>query len=233
MVLLTFYTLREMYPDKRIAVIAAILAGVLWENLFYSSRFHTENLALIFELLAIVFFIKGYVRKEPVFKIPLRFSLFVVVVCAILTVLFRPGNIVAFPSFVLFLFLINSGWALETPAKRKRLLIVLGAVVVCGVIILLNLNRIPLIDSYLRPDNPLGWNSLTFFYGLFQSTIPTIPSFFFYAFLLGLGIITMSLWSYYPHIKRWGRSSELLTLKSDVFNLFFHVYTSKLNMVPR
>ncbi|HUS50290.1 MAG TPA: hypothetical protein VMZ91_08990, partial [Candidatus Paceibacterota bacterium] len=45
---LLYFVIKEMYPDKKIAIISVAILSVLWEHVFYSNRFHTENFSLIF-----------------------------------------------------------------------------------------------------------------------------------------------------------------------------------------
>ena len=55
LIFLTYRIMSEMYSDKRIALISTAILSVLWESLFYSNRFHTENISLIFEFNNISF----------------------------------------------------------------------------------------------------------------------------------------------------------------------------------
>jgi hypothetical protein len=57
-IILVYLVLKEMYPDRRIALIGMALMAVLWENVFYSNRFMTENWSLMFQLAAFYIFFK-------------------------------------------------------------------------------------------------------------------------------------------------------------------------------
>ena len=63
-IFLLYLCIKEMYSDKKIAIVSILILSVLWEHVFYSNRFHTENSALIFELLAILVLFKSYLKKE-------------------------------------------------------------------------------------------------------------------------------------------------------------------------
>jgi hypothetical protein len=90
---LAYFMIKEMYPDMKVALISAAILSVLWEHIFYSNRFHTENFALIFEFLAIFILFKGYMKKEKIWFLQPKYSLVVALLFSLISVIFRPGNI--------------------------------------------------------------------------------------------------------------------------------------------
>src|SRR3989338_8017051 len=85
-VVLVYFICKEMYEDKRIALIASFLMAVLWEHLFNTVRFHIDILALFTGLLAIYVFWKGYEKKEKIFgKINPNWAIPLTVILSILT----------------------------------------------------------------------------------------------------------------------------------------------------
>jgi len=214
-VLLTYFLVKQMYPDKRVALISMILMGVLWEHLFYSNRFHTENIALIFEFLAILVLYQCYFKKQELYFIKAKYSLIYVLLFTVLSFLFRPGNILFAPAIILFLIIVNK----DKIFNKKGLigLIIFAFLLICSFIF----TNIPqsFLNQYLHLDVPLGWNSLTVFYGFFQSVISPIPSILFYALLIGFIVILFKSSIILDKIKSIKVDSEDLEFKSNIFNL--------------
>jgi len=62
--LVIYLLAKEMYKDKKIALISAFIMSIFWMLIFYSMRIMTDSLSLLFGLLALLFFWKGYVKKQ-------------------------------------------------------------------------------------------------------------------------------------------------------------------------
>lgn len=62
-ILLTYLVGKEMYT-KKIGLIAAYIMSIFWLLIFNTTRVHTDALAMVFNLLAIYFFWKGYVKEK-------------------------------------------------------------------------------------------------------------------------------------------------------------------------
>jgi hypothetical protein len=214
-VILTYFLVRQMYPDKRIALLSMIIMGVLWEHVFYSNRFHTENIALLFEFLALIVFYKSYLKKEKTWFINPKYSLIYVFLLTLISFLFRPGNIIFAPPLILFILLLNKDKVLT----KKWLMS--GAVFVVAIIASFIFTDIPqsFLKQYLHLDWPIGWNSMTAFYGFFQSVITPIPSLLFYAFLIGFFIVLFKVLLIGDKIKNLKPNSEDLEFKSNILNL--------------
>ena len=75
------------------------------------------------------------------------------------------------------------------------------------------------LKMYTHFSESLGWNSLNVFYGFFQSFITNLPSLLFYAFLIGLAIVTFKTILILDQVKKFKVDSENLEFKSDLFNL--------------
>lgn len=219
LLIFTFYFLiKEMYSDRKIALVSTIILGVLWENLFYSNRFQTENLSVVFEFLALLIFFKVYVKKEKLGFITPAVSLLGVLLFSIISVLIRPGNITFLPAVVLFFILINQSFI--TSGKNKILSYTLIIIfIVLSILILLNLKSIPIISTNYHPEWKLGWSSLTVFNGYFGSVVPNIPPILLYAFLLGLILVIFNVFVLIDRIKDIHRDNNHMNFKSDTFNL--------------
>lgn len=218
-ILLTYFIILEMYPDKKIALISTAIISVLWEHLFYSNRFHTENFSLIFEFLAIFILFRCYTKKQNLSFIKPKYSLLWILFLSALSIFFRPGNMIFVPAILIFLFVINANYI---RASFKRTAIagsLLLALAVALVLLLINASKLPLIASYYHPHNPLAWNSFSIFYYFYQSVNPYIPSLLLYLFILGIFLSFLSIYLYFHKIKKFERNSEDLEIKSDVFNI--------------
>jgi 4-amino-4-deoxy-L-arabinose transferase-like glycosyltransferase len=62
-VLMTYLLGKEFY-NKKIGIIASLIMSVFWLLIFNTARVHTDALALLFNLLAIYFFWKGYIKQQ-------------------------------------------------------------------------------------------------------------------------------------------------------------------------
>ena len=221
LIFLTYIMIKEMYPDKKVALISTAILSVLWENLFYSNRFHTENLALIFEFLAIFILFKTYMKKENAWFITPKYSLIWIALLSFISIIFRPGNIMFVPAVFLFIIILNRSFFLS-----KKGLLVSGIFIVLAIIaafIVLPRMAPEGFAGYYHPENPFAWNVLAVFYGFYQSIAPWIPSVFFYTFLFGLLILVLDISIGFAKLKKISRTAEDLELKSDIFNVILLV----------
>ena len=208
-ILLVYLTVNEMYGKKN-AIISTLIITVLWEHLFYSNRFHTENLALLFQLLATFIFFRSYLKKQNSWIISPKFSLFAVVICAGISVLFRPGNIIAIPALLLFFILVNQSKIWE----KISLILLIAIPLLIGIVYMANLPQSGLLN-YLNLQNPIAWNSIN----IFQSFYPAfnlIPSVLFYCFIYGFLACLVGIILSYEKLKLQNDDSQL-KFKSDIF----------------
>jgi hypothetical protein len=214
-IVLTYFMIREMYPDKRIALVSTLIIAVLWEHLFYSNRFQTENIALIFQFLAIFLFFRCYLRKKDFYFIKAKYSLIWVITLSILSFLFRPGNIMFIPALFLFFLILNKD-KVFTKTGLSSILILFFAVTAS---VLVSEKLMAFVNQYVFLSEPLGWHSLTVFYGFYQSFVPNLPPLFFYAFLIGAVVVLFRTILILDSIKTLEVDSENLEFKSDLFNI--------------
>lgn len=221
---LTYFCIREMYDDKRIALISILIIGILWEHIFYSNRFHTENFSLIFLFLAVLVLFRCYMKKQDLFFIKPKYSLLWIIIFSVISVLFRAGNVIVLPILVLFILILNKDKLLFT--KKGR--IILFFIIFLGILSLIIVPRLSFAKTYLdifyMPNNPIAWNNLNVFYGFYQSVIANVPSIFFYFFLAGIIIFLIDLILGYERLKKISMGKENLTLKSDIFNFLIIVF---------
>jgi len=62
-VILTYLLGKEIY-NKKIGLIASFIMSVFWISIFNATRIHADTLALLFSLLGIYFFWKGYISNK-------------------------------------------------------------------------------------------------------------------------------------------------------------------------
>ena len=213
-----YFLIIEMYSDKRIAIISTILFGVLWESLFYSNRFQTEHLSLLFELFAFLILFKVYMKKEKLSFITPKLSLLWILLFSILSILIRSGSAPFFPTIILFIILLHQSFFTD----KKNKVVSITALILSIILILyvyLNLEKIPIINIAYHPDFELGWASLTVFRGFFDSVIPNIPPVLLYTFYIGFFLTLFNTFFLIDKIKNIKKDSSILEFKSDLFNL--------------
>jgi len=218
-----YFLIKEMYPDKRIALISTIIFGVLWEHLFYSNRFHTENISILFEFLALFILFRVYVKKQDFGIIKSKYSLILILIFSMISLFVRPGNLPFFPALVLFIILLNQPLFYHEKYKKYAWIFLIG-LIVTSLFILLNLNSIPLLNAYYIPERPITFNSLTIFNQFYQSVVPNIPPVFFWAFLIGVSLSLINTFIIIDKIKRIKRDSNYMDFKSDIFNFLLFVF---------
>ncbi|MEI6058818.1 MAG: hypothetical protein WCP89_03540 [archaeon] len=215
---LFFCLMKEMYPDKRIAIVSTLLFGVLWEHLFYSMRFHTENFALIFQFLAMIVLIKVYLKKEKVGIITPKSSWMFIILFSILALIFRPTNAPFIPALLLFGLLINLSYL----KKVKKIYTLMGAIaiIVVATLFAFNLSSIPVVKFYYNAVAPPAFH---FFYspfaGYYTSVILWLPPILLYLFYLGLFIALARIVLIADKLKDLESNSNDLEMKSDLLNI--------------
>ena len=232
-IILAYILIKEMYSDKKIALISALIMSVLWEHLFYSNRFHTENFALIFEFLAIFVLFACYLRKKDFWIIKAKYCLIWIILFSVISVLFRPGNVIFIPGLILFLILINK--SLIFKKKNIPILAILAILFVSAGIFIINQPKTGLLYA-MHLDEPFGLNSINAFYGFYQSLIINIPPVLFYSFILGILLLIIDTYIYFPKITNMKNNEEDWALKSDLFNIliilsvmFFFIFIIRAN----
>lgn len=220
-ILLVYMCIREMYPDKRFALISMLILTVLWEHLFYSNRFQTENLGLLFEFLALFVFFKVYMKKINWSFIKPKYSLLWTVLFCLISVLLRPGNMMFLPPLFIFFLIINKSKVFSR--KLAPLWVLAGILLVLFFIFLPSIPRTGLF-SYYHPESKFAWSTLAIFRGLYQSDVSYIPSLLYYSLFLGFLVIIYELVLYWNQVKKISVDSEGLETKSTIFNILLLVF---------
>src|SRR3989338_9137293 len=215
LLILTYILLSRMYEDRRIALIGTAIMVVLWENVFYSNRFHTENFALIFQYIALIALIGLYNYNSKLSK---SWSIGTIIVSVILMFWYRPGNIIFIPAAIAFIALMHAPKFTNTKNKKIITIASILAIIVLFFILLNSFAENPLVATYYHPDYPISWNSLNVFLGFFKSPISWLPSLFFYAFLIGIFGALFTIYLYFPQILK--EPNQLPhNVKGDILNV--------------
>ncbi|HLC58158.1 MAG TPA: glycosyltransferase family 39 protein [Candidatus Nanoarchaeia archaeon] len=164
LVIITYYLVKSLYNEK-IALITASLIAFYWDILFNTTRFHTDNLALLFGLLSIFVFWKYYV-KEKNSKIIWLSGVFLA-----LGFMTRPSTALIGAAFFIYLLLTEN---YKIVLKKELWLILLGFLIALAPLVLWNLHQFstPLAQTsgYVTPasleqksQHPITWNLFTIF----------------------------------------------------------------------
>ncbi len=74
-ILMVYLIGKELYNEK-VGLIASLMLGVFWSHLFHTARLLTDVIASTFWLIALYFFIKGYLKNEKQTKNLILFGVF-------------------------------------------------------------------------------------------------------------------------------------------------------------
>lgn len=227
-IFIAYVLLNKMYSRKGVALISLIIITVLWEHLFYSNRFHTENLAMIFEFLAIIFTVKLYswVKQSKKSRI---YNILAIIILSFLSVLARPGNLIFVPGLFMFLIIlaiIHSKYSERT----KNILFILVFIVLPILFILLlpTISKISLFSTYYHPESSLGWKSLTVFSGFYLNNT-LLGKIFFSSLIIGFVVYLIKLILIFDKIKIFIKEDKdfssntlnLLIILSVFFSMIF------------
>ena len=192
MLILLYLIISKMYPDKRIALISLAIMAVLWESLFYSNRFQTENFGMIFQFASLLC-LYAFINEKKVFWLAMTGAM------AMLSVFFRPGQLLFIPAVVLFLAITQ--WKEHKAAVIS--LIIAGITIFAGIMAFVPSLRYIIMSNFNASHIGPAWNSLTFFNGLLA---PYLDVFF----IIGIVICAILIFS---------KKDDSIERKSDIFNL--------------
>jgi len=222
-VLFTYLVGKEMF-DKKIALIAAFITSFFYVNLFYTARIMTETPSMVFWLISLWLFWKGYVKNES--KIYLWFFGFFMIL----------GILTRFPSgllgiIILFYLLLTDKFRF---LKNKNLWIA----VTIAVIILIpysiwyytTYQKIPIIGAagFYHSQNYL-YTYISMLPMVFQSPIPALSEilpwgghFFIILLFLAIAVIIFNLIMGYDMLTKEERLKKNLLMILWTFIPFFY-----------
>jgi len=217
-IILMYFVLISMYSDKRIALISTAIFAVLWEHVFYSNRFHTENLSLTFGLLAILILFRVFLKGRDFYFVKNKYALLWIGLFSILCIVFRSGNLFFIPILILFLITLN----LYKIPKKLRLHSAIGLILLITVSYLslgFLAHKFPFISKFFQYGSPIYWDAFSVFSGFYQSLVPYLPPILFYAFILGITAVVGKIIIFPEGLKNLGKNIQNNSYKSDIFNL--------------
>ena len=219
-VILVYLIAKEMYSDKKIALITSFLAAVFWIILFNTVRFHVDIPALFFGLLAIYTFWTGYEKKQKIFgKISSHWAIPLTVLFVILTYSIRRGYII-FGIFFLIYLLATRKFSETIKDKYNWIGLALAITLfftVENTIFTSQLGEVS--EGYYHKENPINFLPLQVFSSFFSNPYYQITSVLLYLFWIGLIIILANLFLSFGQIKKSN------TAKADLFNIISIITT--------
>lgn len=201
---LTYKVASEIF-DKRTALASAFLMAVFYLALFYTARIMIDILMMVLWLLAILFFWKGYVKKESKYYLWLMG-----LTVGLGSSLKMPFVLVAFP-FIAYVFANEGFKALKNKALWSSVFFFFLAILPYFIYFNISYGGLPFIST---PAYGFGEGQLKFgFYAdvvklVLQSPIPylintsTLFNVLLLTFLVGLGYFVMNLFIGWDLIKK-------------------------------
>ncbi len=215
-VVLVYFICKEMYEDRRIAIVSSFLMAVLWEHLFNTMRFHIDILALFFGLLAIYAYWKGYEKKEKIFKkISSKWAIPLTAFLVVLTYTIRRGYFL-FAFFFTLHALTTKKFSELIKDKYNWIALSLGVLLFFLAEKSIFISRIQGVSgAYFHPENKINLLPLGVFPAYFSSTT-SIPSILLYLYWIGFIILIANIFLSLGYLKKLTKT----TVRADLFNLF-------------
>ena len=228
-VILSGVIARRMYKDKRIGTIVSFLSAILWVNLFNTSRFHIDILAVFFGLVSVYIFWTGYENKDKIFgKIDPKWAIPLSVFFVVLTYAIRRGYILFGLFFIAYILCTRKIKELSKD-KNNWIGLVIGITLFLFVESFIFSAGISSISGeYYHQENSLNLLPLQVFgppissssnLGFFTNPGNPLLSALSYLFWIGFVSAIIKLVLAFGYIK----SSE--DSKSDMFNIFSIILT--------
>lgn len=214
-VILTYLAAKEMYNEK-IALITSFLMAISWTILFNSMRFHLEMPALVFGLLAIYVFFKGYEKKEKLFwKIDSKWAIPLTVILVILTYSIRRGYFL-FGLFFFVYMLITRKWKDLIKDKYNWIALVIAIILILLAESLIFSSGISGVASgYTHFENPITLKPIEVFESYFLPINIPLSNILLYLFWAGFVIYLVNIFLSLDHIRKIKNNY----IKSDLFNI--------------
>ena len=232
-VYLTYEICILMYNDKRIALISTFLMAVFWELLFNSMRFHVEGPGLLFGLLAIYVFFKGYERREKIFgAIDAKWAIPLTVLLVILTYASRRGYFV-FGLFFLCYMLLTKNF--KEMIRDKYNWIAFGLLVISIFIVEKFVFAAPIISiaGTYYTGAPFSLLPLKVFSSYFENIFNPNLGVLMYLFWIGMAAVIIKLFFMFDKLKesenKEARGNLFTFLMIAIVLAYFLLYQRRIN----
>ncbi|MBS3066403.1 glycosyltransferase family 39 protein [Candidatus Pacearchaeota archaeon] len=213
-IVLVYLVARSMYKDKRIALISSLLFAVQWTVLFTAMRFQVEIPGLLFGMLSIYVFWKGYEKKEKIFGlINHNWAVPIAAVLSIITYSMRRGYFL-FGAFLFLQMIISKNWKSLVKDKYNWIAAVISVLLIFIVEkFIFSAGIASVAGGYAHFDRAINFYPLQIFNLFFSNAGLGWASILLYLFWLGLIVILFKTIFSLGHIKKESNTE----LKSDIF----------------
>ena len=213
-IVLVYLVARSMYKDKRIALISSLLFAVQWTVLFTAMRFQVEIPGLLFGMLSIYVFWKGYEKKEKIFGlINHNWAVPIAAVLSIITYSMRRGYFL-FGAFLFLQMIISKNWKSLVKDKYNWIAAVISVLLIFIVEkFIFSAGIASVAGGYAHFDRAINFYPLQIFNLFFSNAGLGWASILLYLFWLGLIVIFFKTIFSLGHIKKESNTE----LKSDIF----------------
>ncbi len=218
-VVLVYFICKEMYKDKRIGIIAALLIAVIWDYSFNSTRFHVDVPALFTGLLAIYVFWKGYENKEKIFnKLDSKWAIPITAFLVALTYMIRRGHFL-FGVFIIAYMLLMYNWKDLIKDRYNWIGLFIGLTMLfIAESVIFNSKIGGVAGDYFQEQFKINFLPLKIFSSFF-SLGTFMSSAFYYLFLVGIVVAVGKLGL------SFGQWRKNRADRADVFNLIMIITT--------
>lgn len=213
-IVLVYLVARSMYKDKRIALISSLLFAIQWTVLFTAMRFQVEIPGLLFGMLSIYVFWKGYEKKEKIFGlINHNWAVPIAAVLSIITYSMRRGYFL-FGAFLFLQMIISKNWKSLVKDKYNWIAAVISVLLIFIVEkFIFSAGIASVAGGYAHFDRAINFYPLQIFNLFFSNAGLGWASILLYLFWLGLIVILFKTIFSLGHIKKESNTE----LKSDIF----------------
>lgn len=221
-VVLTYYIAKEMYKDRRIAIISSLLMATSWIMLFNTIRFHIDVPALFAGLLAIYVFWKGYENKEKIFKkIHPKWAIPLTAFLVVLSYAIRRGYFL-FGLFFFFYILLTRNWKEVLKDKQNWLGGIIALILIYLTEKFIFISGVATVSQgYFKGDNPINFLPLQVFSSYFNFSGPIWTDLLLYLFWGGIAILSFNTALSFGYLKKTRKSMA----RADLFNILAIVIT--------
>mgnify|MGYP001575609111 FL=1 len=189
-IVLIYLVVKSMYKDKRIALISSLLFAVQWTVLFTATRFQVEIPGLLFGMLSIYVFWKGYEKKEKIFGvINHNWAVPLAAVLSIVTYSIRRGYFL-FGAFLFLQMIISKNWKHLAKDKYNWIAVIISmALIIIIETLIFSAGIAGVAGGYAHFDRKINFLPLDVFSSFFSHMSLGWASILLYLFWLGLIII--------------------------------------------
>ena len=227
-VFLVYFVCREMYKDKRVALIVSFLFATFWAHLFDTFRFHVDIPSLFTGLLAIYVFWRGYENNQKILgRIDPKWTIPITVLLVMLTYSIRRGHFILGVFFLAYM-LLTRNWKSLLKDKYNWFALAIAMVILFAVektIFVSEEVGVGAFSTYFQRDLPINFLPLGVFRAYFES-LGIGPNILLYLFWFGVILIALNVFLSLGSIRKLKNTTraDLFCLIQIILTLFFFIY---------